>query len=104
MASWLRSSGVMLSIRRLPPFLPPFVPIADMTREISDLVIFAGFVASSGLDAPAVESSTIRNAAWFTSIGLALLLIRFGIVDMMPEVVSRCESMDFQSSPLPRVR
>ncbi len=59
-------------MRRLPPILPPFFPISDMILEISDLV-------ELGIDS-AVERSTIRWAAWFTSDGR--LLIRFG----MPQV------------------
>lgn len=38
-ADLLRSSGVIRSARVLPPILPPLLPIAAMTREISDRLI-----------------------------------------------------------------
>jgi hypothetical protein len=69
-----RSSGVSVTKLRFPPIFPPFFPIADITREISDLVAFRERRIGSG---SAVDRSTIRWAAWFTSDGL--LLIRFGI-------------------------
>jgi hypothetical protein len=51
-----RSDAVMVSRRRLPPILPPRLPIADMTRDISD---FDGF----GSGWLSVERRTIWNAA-----------------------------------------
>jgi len=42
-ATALRSSGVIVSNRRLPPIFPPRLPIADITREISALLAFEGF-------------------------------------------------------------
>jgi hypothetical protein len=54
------SSGVKVSKLRFPPILPPFFPIADITREIS-LEIFA--LGLGGVGGSAVERSTMRNAA-----------------------------------------
>ena len=71
-----RSSGVMVIRRRFPPILPPLRPIADITRLISALLVGRTLDVGAG----AVERSTIRKAAWFTSDGL--LLIRFCILSV----------------------
>jgi hypothetical protein len=68
-----RSSAVIVTKRRLPPILPPLRPIADITREISAWLVARALIGRSD----AVERSTIRKAAWFSSEGL--LLIRFGM-------------------------
>jgi hypothetical protein len=97
--SW-RSSGVIVSRLRLPPSLPPFLPIARITREISALVGLGGFVGlgAGTVSGSAVERCTMRKAAWFSSIGL--LLIRFGIA----QVCHMGAGCQIQSSPLPKIR
>jgi hypothetical protein len=61
-------------MRRLAPILPPFRPIAAITREISDRF---GLADSGGLSA--VDSATSWWASWLKSLGLFGLLKRFGI-------------------------
>jgi hypothetical protein len=69
-ATVLRSSAVMVSIRRFPPILPPRLPISAMTFDI---------MLGVGL-ASRVDSSTIWCAHWLTSFGLFGLLNRFGML------------------------
>lgn len=96
MATWLRCSAVIVSNRRLPPIFPPLRPMARITLEISALLALGGLAAAWGIGS-AVDRSTMRCAAWLTSLGL--LLIRFGI----PQVCHRSSApgAEFQSSPLP---
>jgi len=76
----------MVVSRLFPPIWPPRLPIAAMTREISEsdtLLLFARFLGATGLtDSSSVPVlfRTIWNAAWFTSDGRAfVLLLRFSI-------------------------
>src|SRR5271157_768449 len=71
-----RCSDVKVTKLRFPPIFPPFFPIADITREISVWLAFLGRLVCSVVGS-AVDRSTIRKAARFTSVGR--LLIRFGI-------------------------
>jgi hypothetical protein len=68
-----RSSGVMVSNPRLPPIRPPFLPIADITQEISERDILGGLDSRSSVP---VERRTIWQAASFTPLVLG---IRFGM-------------------------
>jgi len=76
----------MVVSRRFPPIWPPLRPIAAMTREISEsdtAALFARFLGAIGIEdsgtSVPVDCLTIWNAAWFTSEGRAVLLLRFSI-------------------------
>ena len=58
-ATALRSSAVMVSRRRFPPIFPPFRPIADITRDMSEAETLVILVTSS----VPVDRWTIWNAA-----------------------------------------
>ncbi len=95
----LRSSGVNVSRLRFPPIFPPFLPIADMTREMScfDGLRGCAMIITSGLSSSDVDRWTCTKAAWLMSSGL---LLRFSFILQVCHV---CQPSQNESSPLPNV-